>query len=415
MRDHSRLIQKEIRTVSCSDREFETTSNSRDIPIVLVPKSPFIFQVGVEIPSGCFVLWQQWLRDMGQIDPGIVWFWPSWNRISHIVTRAAITYNAPVLNCPTADNVMVDADLSVTFRIGPNVEAARNFVYRLGAFRFDELLSAEIEERIRGLVQSQSHNKLNDMKGEFALEMLTTLNNKCNQYGVQILTVKVKDIILPQDLQDLLERTTAFKTKMTEKEKLHEDRVRILEDDASKELETIRRKNARKIQEIVAERKRYEIERREMEEKARGEARVEEIRAMTEADIALKKAQGDEQVAKVKARQNAESLLKKTQIECQKLKFETEQKVAMTVKEAEAQLKIAESKSQAMVARAEAEAEGADSLAEKRRYELEWARLAVLEKIAGKGRRFISGDKGQAILNNLVPDIQSEIRTSMKV
>ena len=102
MREHSRLIQKEIRTVSCSDREFEKTPGG--IPIVLVPKSPFIFQVGVEIPSGCFVLWQQWLRDMGQIDPGIVWFWPSWNRISHIVTRAAITYNAPVLNCPTADN-----------------------------------------------------------------------------------------------------------------------------------------------------------------------------------------------------------------------------------------------------------------------------------------------------------------------
>ena len=38
-----------------------------------------------------------------------------------------------------------------------------------------------------------------------------------------------------------------------------------------------------------------------------------------------------------------------------------------------------------MIAHVEAEAEGAEALAEKRKYELEWARLAVLEDFGGSG------------------------------
>jgi regulator of protease activity HflC (stomatin/prohibitin superfamily) len=41
-----------------------------------------------------------------------------------MITRATITYNAPARNCPTADNVMVHVDLSLTFRIGPDADAA---------------------------------------------------------------------------------------------------------------------------------------------------------------------------------------------------------------------------------------------------------------------------------------------------
>ena len=56
--------------------------------------------------------------------------------------------------------LQVNVDLSLTFRIGPDIDAARNFVYRLGAHRFDELLSAETEESIRGLVYSVTHDKV---------------------------------------------------------------------------------------------------------------------------------------------------------------------------------------------------------------------------------------------------------------
>lgn len=404
---HSSLVQRPVWSASEADRAFakigRTASGGAEIPIVLVPRSAKFFQFMVNVPSGPYVLWQDWHKDMGALPPGVIWFWPAWKRISHIITRATITYNAPAQNCPTADNVMVNVDLSLTFRIGPDVDAAQAFVYRLGAHRFDELLSAEAEEAIRGLVYSVTHDKVNDLREEFALGMLTTLNSKTNTYGVQIQNVKITDVKLPIDLQKRLERTTAFKTKMGEQEKSHENRVRVLEDEATKELETIRKSNARKIQEIVAERNRYDIERREMEERARGESRVQEVHAVTEAEVTLKKVQGDEVVMKVKAKQDAEALLKRAQVESQKLKIEAEQKATVMIKQSEAELKVAESNAAAMIAKAEAEAEGAQALSEKRRYELEWARLSVLKQIAGTGRRFITGKAGQSILNDLVP------------
>mmetsp|Transcript_43070 Transcript_43070/g.63107 ORF Transcript_43070/g.63107 Transcript_43070/m.63107 type:complete len:426 (-) Transcript_43070:568-1845(-) len=407
---HSVLVQRKISSAADADRKFANTDGNQ-IPIVLVPRTKFLVHLALNVPSGPFVLWQKWHKDMGQLNPGVIWFWPSWNRISHIVTKAVITYNAPSQNCPTADNVMVDVDLSLTFRIGPDPDAARNFVYRLGAHRFDELLSAEAEESIRGLVYSVTHDRVNDLREEFAMGMLATLNSKVAPYGVQIMNVKITDVKLPSELQSRLERTTAFKTKMGEQEKSHENRVRILEDKATKELETIRKENARKIQEIKAERKRYEIQQREMEEKAKGEARVQEVNAMTTADVALKKAQGDDLVEKVKARQNAEALLKKTQVECHKMQIEADQSSNIMIKNAEASLKVAESKAAAMIVKAEAEAQGAEALKENRMYELEWARLDVLKKIAKNGRKFITGERGEAILNDLVPSSKIDAET----
>lgn len=305
---------------------------------------------------------------------------------------------------------MVNVDLSLTFRIGPDADAAANFVYRLGAHRFDELLSVQTEEAIRGLVYSVTHDRVNDLREEFALGVLATLNSKLSEYGVQIMNVKITDVTLPTELQQRLERTTAFKTRMGEQEKSHENRVRVLEDNNTKELETIRKTIDRKVQELRAEQKRFEIQEREMTEKARGDTRVLVVQATTEADVALKQAVGDDTVEMVKARQQGEALVKQARVQAETLRIEAKQDTNVMVKNAEADLKSAEAQAEAMIAQAEAEAAGAKSLTEKRRYELEWKRLAIMEQLASKGRRFISGQQGEAILNDLVPNTREHGR-----
>ena len=108
---------------------------------------------------------------------------------------------------PTADNVMVDINLSVTFSIGPDGDAAYDFVYKIGAEvcarpraissdrthrpywrhlltppplsrqRFDEFLSNVVEEGIRGLVYGVTHDRVNDLREEFAMGMLKSLSS----------------------------------------------------------------------------------------------------------------------------------------------------------------------------------------------------------------------------------------------
>lgn len=134
--------------------------------------------------------------------------------------------------------------------------------------------------------------------------------------------------------------------------------MHVLKDKAYLELEAIRKKNARQVQEIAAERQRYEIERRELELVALGEAKVQEVDELTKMEIRLKRAQGDEQVKKVKAKEDAEHLIRKTDIKCQDSKIRAEETSQVMIRDSEAELGVAESKSKSMIALAEAELEG---------------------------------------------------------
>ena len=100
---HSILVQRHIRHAKDADKEFSNIE-SNEIPIVLIPKSPLIYSFALNVPSGPFVLYQKWDKDMGELEPGVKWIMPFYKKISHIVTRATITYNSPARSVPTADN-----------------------------------------------------------------------------------------------------------------------------------------------------------------------------------------------------------------------------------------------------------------------------------------------------------------------
>ena len=86
-----------------------------------------------------------------------------------------------------------------------------------------------------------------------------------------------------------------------------------------------------------------------------------------------------------------------------KKKVEVDQKAAVIVLDSESHLSKAENESKAVVAMAEAENKAAPELEVARKYELEWERLDVLQKLAAKGRRFVSGQTGNALLKEMVP------------
>ena len=69
----------------------------------------------------------------------------------------------------------------------------------------------------------------------------------------------------------------------------------------------------------------------------------------------------------------------------------------------EAKLKAAQNHSQALIAEAEAENNSTSGLEVKRKYELEWQRLQILEVLAKEGRRFVTGEAGKQLLKDMVP------------
>jgi regulator of protease activity HflC (stomatin/prohibitin superfamily) len=403
---HSRCVQAKIDHPGQAGSAFNDRS-AGDIALVAVPRSAAencccCYPI-LSVPSGFFVLYQKWYSNMGSLDPGVRWCWPFWYRISHMVNKATITYLAPSAQVPTADNVMIDINLSVTFEIGPDVKAAESFVYSLGTSRFDEFLANEVEEGIRGLVYSVTHDRVNDLREEFAQGMLASLSRKFVPYGVQIKNVKITETRLPRDLARLLEETTTFRTRIGEKAKKHETTIRVLADQASQELETLMRTNQRREQDLTAACAKYEIEHREKVDEAVGAARVQEMAARSRMDVMIGQAQGDLKVAVAEGDREAESIRTKAQIESDQRRIKIEENAAVLVLESEGQLRAAENDAQAFVAEAEAENKSTAGLEVKRKYLLEWERLEVLQRLAGEGRRFVSGPAGQEMMREMTP------------
>ena len=156
--------------------------------------SPFI-----SVPSGPVVLYQNWGRNAGTLSPGCKPCWPGWRRISHLVSLQLVTYNHAPKKCPTRDHVFVDLDLSVTLKV--NKEQVPKFIFEMGAERLDAYLSFQVEESIRGLVYDVTHDRVNDMRGEFAEDMLAVLQTKVERFGVDIKAVKITNVALPNILQ----------------------------------------------------------------------------------------------------------------------------------------------------------------------------------------------------------------------
>ncbi|KAF1320244.1 hypothetical protein FI667_g12626, partial [Globisporangium splendens] len=395
---YNHLVQADISKPMDAMKHFNAASTSGKIPLVLIPKYPTLIKFFMRVPSGMWVLKQRWNAHAGMMDPGLKMFWPAWNRISHIVTKQAVSYSNPVRFCPTSDNVMVDIDISISFQIGPTEEDAVKFVYCLGAHRFDELLYSLTVEAIRGLVHSVRHDQVHDLREEFALGMKKDLNNKLQNYGVFIHNVKVTNVDLPPNLSATLEETTAFKTRMEEQEKNHENRLRILLNEETQKLTALQKENDRAIQDLLAEKTRAMIHREEMRTNAEAKSQVAIAEQIAASENKIKEVEGLKQDALATA--TADTVQRKAlpTVELSNLQREFEKYVSVAKVKSEAVLKASEKEAAQILANAEAEGNSSAALVAKRDFEYQQKKIAMEAKLAECVPLVISGKNGDDLI-----------------
>lgn len=330
--------------------------------------------------------------------PGLKMFWPSWYRVSHVVTKQAVTLANPVHGCPTSDNVMVDIDISISFQIGPTENDAYTFVYSLGAHRFDELLYSLTEEAIRGLVHSVRHDQVHDLREEFAVGMKTDLNAKLKSFGVFIQNVKVTNVSLPRALSRTLEETTAFKTRMEEQEKNQENQMRILLNQETRNLTALEKKNDRAIQNLQAESVRAAIIRDKRRTMAEAKAQVLIAEHVSQNENKLKAAEGDK--ANAVAGATAQTVQAKALpiAELKNLKANFDRFVNAAKICAEAKIQAAEKEAAKILAKAEAEGESAEFLVVKREYDFKQKKLVVETSLLEAVPLVVSGKNGDQLI-----------------
>ena len=315
-----------------------------------------------------------------------------------MVSKQVFTFNAKPKSCPTRDSVFVDVNLSINLSIANDFERVKEFVYRLGAERLDSYLYMQVEESIRTMVYSVTHDRVNDLRSEFASEMLSVLQSKLYPLGVDVQSVKVTDVALPRELQLRLESTTAFKTKITEEQKNHEHAMQQLANENEQAVAEIKQKYNIQKQQIEAEFERYEVFLQEEMSKAESERKVCMEEFLGQREVAVTKAKGAIDVAVYEGRSKKDALISSTRIKAN----ESMRSATMIAKakrtEAEAFEKMSRNLADARLEEARASGQSAEETEEKKRFE-QRTRLAELDaRLAAKGRLLLDAGNGQEVL-----------------
>lgn len=163
------LISGDCSSVSKAAKIFAKESGL----LVLRPSRPLSQFFYFMVPSGMYALVTRHGADENHPDlqsavwpAGLYFGVPPWLSISHLVTHESVVFDLPIKGCKTKDNVTVQMDVSIVFRImgdasrGEDPELVRTFVHRLGPRGLQQQLTDAMDEAVRGLARSLTHTEV---------------------------------------------------------------------------------------------------------------------------------------------------------------------------------------------------------------------------------------------------------------
>jgi len=332
-----------------------------------------------------------------------------------MVTQQSCTYAAPVKSCPTADNVMVDTELTLVFAIGPNPDDVKKFVYNLGAIKFNEYLAAETEESIRQLVRATPLAEVFELRGSSSTHVanvLKVLNQKFEKdFGVHFTKAAITDVVLNDELRRILQGTTEFKTKIKELDKEHDHNMKLIQYDFQQKLSEKERLYDRRLQDLEADRNVRLVTREKEIVESESKREVARSKASENASTEKRRAEAEADVVSTRAKQENEELISKVKADVESKRIRVDKETEVAIFESKEQIKIAENHAKALMTEAKAEGEAAESLKLIREHNLKMAKLEVTEQIARRTKLVISGDHGDRLIGSLLTkDVLDDIK-----
>ncbi|WP_067965325.1 SPFH domain-containing protein [Nocardiopsis trehalosi] len=156
----------------------------------------------VEIEQGTVGVLTKYGAVVGQLDPGRHYLWHPWSRVDFVVDISTeIPYTAPVLACPTHENVPLK---SIEFFLKFRIIDAVAFVRTIGASNFDLVLSNAVQDAIRQRSRRVRTESAYDLRGSDVADMQDLLNRQLSRYGVRIMGCNIPDVQLPNQYQQHL-------------------------------------------------------------------------------------------------------------------------------------------------------------------------------------------------------------------
>ncbi|GIV95949.1 MAG: hypothetical protein KatS3mg057_0606 [Herpetosiphonaceae bacterium] len=156
----------------------------------------------IEIEQGTTGILSRYGQIVGTLPPGRHYLWWPWEKVEFIVdTSTEIPYTAPVLACPTRENVPLK---SIEFFLKFRIKNPIAFVRNIGASNFDMVLSSAVQDAIRRRSRMVQTERAYDLRGSDVGDMQEYLNRQMERYGVQIIGANIPDVQLPDQYQQHL-------------------------------------------------------------------------------------------------------------------------------------------------------------------------------------------------------------------
>ncbi|MDR3031832.1 MAG: SPFH domain-containing protein [Kitasatospora sp.] len=156
----------------------------------------------VEIEQGTTGVLTRYGAVSRTLDPGRHYLWHPWSRVDFVVdTATEIPYSAPVMACPTRENVPLR---SIEFFLKFRITDAVLFVRAIGAGNFDLVLSSAVQDAIRQRGRHVQTERAYDLRGSDVDDMQELLNRQLDRYGVRITGCNIPDVQLPAQYQQHL-------------------------------------------------------------------------------------------------------------------------------------------------------------------------------------------------------------------
>lgn len=463
---YTQLVALDGVSVKSANSIFGQDQGDRKIPLVIRPTSRSSFRP-ITIPEGVYALVQQSGKDIdhstGAVWPaGLHWIFNPFINVAAFITKQHIVFNTPVKGCKTADDVTVQIDMTLVFRIMGDVSLnedpgiVRKFVYGMGVGSLQQQLADAQEEAARQLCRSTTHDEVYHLRSsplseelaavenidldnrseeqpskgtkgedededEYHSEMIDPrvekqkrlraihqtenikrmLNEQFNQYGVEIVNVAITDVLLPESFVDQMQEKTTYTSVMEAEKMKQRNDMQLLKYNG--ELERVKQL---KSQENLAEQSRG------VEQCAIFDKEVKEAEAQTNKMVAFiqekQKAMLREKAAETELRVaqltlEKENILRKLDAESKatahKLRVSMESEEAELI--AKGKLEVAKNKCLAEKNIGNAQGFAAEKLRAKRQHSVMTEQLKVYESLALNPDVVISGNASEKN-NNLL-------------
>jgi len=135
------------------------------------------------------------------LEPGLHVFWKFQRTIKvELVDRRVQTLEVSGQDILTKDKVSLRVNLTALWQIEDVVQA------RTTLQNFVEYIYKELQFALREAIGSRTLDELLGAKGELDREIQTSARGKIEQHGIKLASVGIKDVILPGEMKEILNR-----------------------------------------------------------------------------------------------------------------------------------------------------------------------------------------------------------------